>query len=133
MLAAEHDPRCDVWVVYDGECPFCSSYITLYRIRSLTKQVHLVDARTSHPILEEIRRARFDLDRGMAVKFNGRLYYGPDAMNILAILGSDGTLFNRLNRALFGRPHLARFLYPWLVRGRWIVLRLLGRRLIGSE
>jgi predicted DCC family thiol-disulfide oxidoreductase YuxK len=132
MLAADHDPRGDVWVVYDGECPFCSSYVTLYRIRSLTKQVHLIDARSRHPIVEEVRRAKLDLDQGMAVKFNGRLYHGAGAMNILAILGSSGSLFNRLNRMLFSRPRLARLLYPFLVRGRWIVLRLLGKRLIGN-
>ncbi|MDB5396465.1 MAG: hypothetical protein JWM91_3971 [Rhodospirillales bacterium] len=122
----------DIWVVYDGECPFCSSYVLLYRIRELAAQVHLIDARSAHPILNEVRREGLDLDEGMAVKFNGRFYYGAAAMNILAILGSSGTLFNRLNRALFRHPHLARFLYPILVRGRWIVLRLLGRRLIGS-
>jgi predicted DCC family thiol-disulfide oxidoreductase YuxK len=134
MSAPEREAGGDISVVYDGECPFCSSYVTLYRIRERAKQVHLIDARSaSHPILDEVRRAGLDLDEGMAVKFNGRFYHGAAAMNILAILGSNGTLFNRLNGALFRHPHLARFLYPMLVRGRWIVLRLLGRRLIGSS
>ena len=122
----------DLWVVYDGECPFCSSYVLLYRLRERTKQVHLIDARSTHPMVDEVRRARLDLDEGMAVKFQGRLYHGAAAMNILAILGSDGGVFNRVNRALFRHPRLARFLYPMLVRGRWIVLRLLGRRLIAD-
>jgi predicted DCC family thiol-disulfide oxidoreductase YuxK len=133
MSAPERESGGEISVVYDGECPFCSSYVTLYRIRERTKQVHLIDARSAHPILDEVRRAGLDLDEGMAVKFNGRFYHGAAAMNILAILGSNGTLFNRLNSALFRHPHLARFLYPMLVRGRWIVLRLLGRRLIGSS
>jgi predicted DCC family thiol-disulfide oxidoreductase YuxK len=122
----------DLWVVYDGECPFCSSYVTLYRIRQQTDRVHLIDARSADPIVSEVRRAGYDLDIGMVVKFEGRLYHGAEAMTVLAILGGDGTIFNRLNRMLFRHPRLARALYPWLVRGRLLVLRVLGRKLIGN-
>ena len=132
MPAANLDTERQIWVVYDGECPFCSSYVQLYRIRERVGQVHLVDARSVQPIVAEIRRAGLDLDEGMVVKSQGRLYHGADAMNLLAVLGSEGTLFNRLNRALFSRPRLARFLYPPLVRGRRLALRLLGRRLINE-
>jgi predicted DCC family thiol-disulfide oxidoreductase YuxK len=122
----------DVWVVYDGQCPFCSSFVMLYRIREHAKHVHLIDARSHHPIVEEVNRQRLNLNEGMVVKFKGRLYYGSDAMNILAILGSSKSVFNRLNRALFRRPGVARLLYPLLARGRLITLRLLGRPLIGE-
>lgn len=127
------DGDSDLWVVYDGECPFCSSYVLLYRLREQIGQVHLIDARSTHPIMAEVRREKLDLDEGMAVKFRGRFYHGAAAMNILAILGSGSGVFNRLNRALFRHPRLARFLYPMLVRGRWIILRLLGRRLIADQ
>jgi predicted DCC family thiol-disulfide oxidoreductase YuxK len=132
MSQVENRNTDDVWVVYDGECPFCSSFVLLYRIREHAKHVHLIDARSAHPIVDELRRQRLDLNEGMAVKFKGRFYHGADAMNILAILGSGTTLFNRLNRALFRRPGVARLLYPLLARGRLITLRLLGRPLIGG-
>jgi predicted DCC family thiol-disulfide oxidoreductase YuxK len=122
----------DVWVVYDGECPFCSSFVLLYRIREHAKHVHLIDARSQHPLVDEVRRQHLNLNEGMAVKFKGRFYYGSDAMNILAILGSGKSVFNRLNRVLFRRPGVARLLYPLLVRGRLITLRLLGRPLISD-
>ena|SRR5205085_11186281 len=132
MSSNEQSSIDDVWVVYDGECPFCSSFVLLYRIREHAQHVHLIDARSHHPMVDEIRRQRLDLNKGMAVKFNGRLYHGSDAMNILAILGSGKTLFNRLNRALFRRPGVARLIYPLLTRGRLITLRLLGRPLISE-
>jgi predicted DCC family thiol-disulfide oxidoreductase YuxK len=122
----------DVWVVYDGQCPFCSSFVLLYRIREHAKHVHLIDARSAHPIVDEVNRQRLDLNEGMVVKFRGRLYHGSEAMNILAILGSGKTVFNRLNRVLFRRPGVARLLYPLLARGRLITLRLLGRPLISG-
>lgn len=127
------DPeRDDLWVVYDGECPFCSSYVRLYRLREVTGRVHLVDAREPHPIVAEVRALGFNLDDGMAVKAAGQFYHGAEAMQILAILGSGSGLFNGLNRAVFRRPRLARALYPWMVRGRLLTLRLLGRRTLHS-
>ena len=132
MSALDDIPSGDIWVVYDGECPFCSSYVLLYRLRALAGQVHLIDARSDHPLVEAIRHQGFDLDEGMAVAFGGRIYWGAEAMNVLALLGGDGTIFNRLNRLLFHRIGLARLLYPILVRGRMLTLRLLGRQRIGK-
>jgi predicted DCC family thiol-disulfide oxidoreductase YuxK len=127
-----HDPgaKDDVWIVYDGECPFCSSFVTLYRLRASGRTVHLVDARGGGMPVAEIRRLGFDLNAGMVVRYRDHFYWGAEAMNLLAILGSDATLFNRLNGMLFRHPTLARLLYPLLVRGRLASLRLLGRSLI---
>jgi predicted DCC family thiol-disulfide oxidoreductase YuxK len=124
----------EVVVVYDGECPFCTRYVQLYRIRRLVGRVRLVDARgtTPDPVLEEVRAAGLDLDEGMVVKWGGRTYHGPDAMHVLAMLGAEDSAFGRLNRALFARRGLARRVYPALVAGRKLTLRLLGRRLIGE-
>jgi predicted DCC family thiol-disulfide oxidoreductase YuxK len=128
-----HDPENQgLWVVYDGDCPFCSSYVRLYRLREVTGRVHLIDARSDHPILDEVRALRLDLDEGMAVKAGGRFYHGAEALQFLAILGAGDGLFNRLNRALFKHPGLSRLLYPWMVRGRLLTLRLLGRTTLGE-
>ena len=122
----------DLWVVYDGECLLCKAFVLRYRIQRVVRHIHLIDARTPDPLVNEIREAGLDLDSGMVVKLKGRLYHGADAMNALAILGSDDTLFNSVNRALFRRPRLARLVYPVLVRGRLLLLRILGRSLIGE-
>lgn len=123
----------DLAIVYDGHCPFCASYVRLYRIREVGRRVYLIDGRTPHPIVDEINQRNLDLDAGMVVKFGNRLYHGAAAMNILAILGSNQSWFNRINRMLFGRPRLAAWLYPVLARGRLVTLRLLGRRLISEQ
>jgi predicted DCC family thiol-disulfide oxidoreductase YuxK len=121
-----------LWIVYDGDCPFCSSYVRLYRLREVTGRVHLINARSDHPILVEIAALGLDLDQGMTVKSAGHFYHGADALHFLAILGAGDGLFNRLNRTLFRHPRLAQFLYPWMVRGRSLTLRLLGRSSLGE-
>jgi predicted DCC family thiol-disulfide oxidoreductase YuxK len=117
----------EIWIVYDGQCPFCTRYMLLYRIGEQVGKVHMIDARSDHPIVAEIRGRGLKLDNGMAVKWNGVVYHGPAAMQVLATLGSEDTAFNSVNRILFSRPRLARFLYPMLVAGRRLTLRLLGR------
>ncbi|HEV8442491.1 MAG TPA: DCC1-like thiol-disulfide oxidoreductase family protein [Steroidobacteraceae bacterium] len=122
-----------LWIVYDGECPLCSRFSLLYRAREVARRVCLVDARSHDPLVAEVRARGFDLDAGMVVILGDRFYHGVDAMGVMALLGSDRTLFNRLNRAIFRRPRLARQLYPALVRGRRLLLCLLRRELIGSR
>ena len=117
----------EIFVVYDGMCPFCTRYVMLYRIRQLAEKVHMIDARSDHPVVAEVRAAGLSLDNGMAVKWNGRLYHGADALHVLAMLGSGDGVFNRFNKLVFSRPRLGRFLYPAMVAGRRLTLGLLGR------
>jgi len=119
-------------VVYDGECPFCSRYVLLYQLRERGQRVHLIDARSSHPIVSEIRTRNLNLNDGMVVRWRGRYHYGAEAMHLLATLAKDGSFFNRINRMLFSHPQAARALYPALVRARKLLLRLLGRKLINE-
>ncbi|UPK40586.1 DUF393 domain-containing protein [Bradyrhizobium sp. 186] len=122
----------EIWVVYDGECPLCSRYVLLYQLRERGQRVHLIDARSEHPIVGDIRARNLDLNEGMVVRWRGQHYYGAQAMHLLATLAGEATFFNRLNRLVFSRPRFARALYPALVRGRKLLLRLLGRKLIGE-
>lgn len=120
-------------VVYDGECPFCAAYVRMTRLRESAGPVMLVDARAgAHPVLDEIRAQGLDLDRGMVVKMDGRLYHGDAAMTALALMTTPSGVFNRAMRALFRKPGLARVIYPPMVAGRNLTLRLLGRRPIGA-
>lgn len=120
----------DVWVVYDGECPFCSRYVLLYQLRERGQRVHLIEARSSHPIVGEIRAGNLDLNEGMVVRWRARYYYGAEAMHLLATLAAGRSCFSWVNRIVFSRPRIARTVYPVLVRARKLMLRLLGRKLI---
>lgn len=118
----------EIFVVYDGECPFCSRYVMLYRIRQNVGRVHMIDARESdHPLVREISAKGLDLNNGMAVQWDGRFYYGSDALHVLAMLGSEEGIFSRINQLIFSRQKLARTIYPAMVAGRKLTLRLLGR------
>lgn len=117
-------------IVYDGECPFCSSYVRLLRLRQSIGPVRLVDARSSDPLVEALKAAGVDLDEGMVLKLGDRIYHGDECVHTLALLSTSVGLFNRLNAALFRSRTASRALYPILRTGRNAVLSLLGRRKI---
>lgn len=125
----------DIWVVYDGECPFCSNYVRLVRLRQAAggASVQLVDARTDHPIVAEIRDKGLDLDEGMALKIGDRFYHGSEVMHQIALLTGPVGAFNRFNYWVFRNPRRAACLYPWLRAGRNATLRLLGRKKLSES
>ena len=123
----------EVLIVYDGQCPFCSRYVELVRLRQSLGQVRLINAREGGPLVDELQRAGVDMDEGMALKLDGRLYHGHECIHMLALLSTPSSAFNRLNAALFRSPRAARLLYPVLRTGRNAALRLLGRSKIRKQ
>ena len=122
-----------VYVVYDGDCPFCRNYVRLSNLRASGTSVELVNAREKGPIALECAERGFDLDEGMVVILEGRFYHGGDAVNRIALISSPSGIFNRVNRWIFRHPGLSRLLYPGLRACRNLTLRILGVSPIGLK
>lgn len=107
----------DVRVVYDGDCPFCSAYARLTRLRQ-RHDVELVDARQAPELVRRLRDRGYDLDDGMVVLADGDTYHGEDAAAFLEMESRRGPILS---------AGWIRRLYPWVYRLRSLALRLLGR------
>lgn len=117
-------------IVYDGECPFCSQYVTMTRLKDSVGDVELIDARTDHPLVEEIKAKGYDLNEGMLARYEGVDYFGADCIHFLSMLSSRSGFANRATSTLFSNRIIARLSYPILRFGRNTTLRLLGREKI---
>lgn len=115
-------------IVYDGECPFCSSYVQVLALREAAGTVRLVDARSHPAFAAELQGAGYDLNQGMVLFHGGSIYHGAECVHRLALLSTSSGLFNRINGALFRSRTLSRIVYPVLRCGRNITLRILRRR-----
>ncbi|MCR9276351.1 MAG: DUF393 domain-containing protein [Pseudomonadaceae bacterium] len=124
--------RTAIRLIYDGECPFCRRYVAFVRLNE-NYAVELVDARAHPGLYQELLSLGFDLDEGMVMETNDERYHGDECLQRLAMLTSRSGLLNRLNAWVFRSPQRSRVIYPWMVRGRNLVLRLLGTRLLGEE
>jgi predicted DCC family thiol-disulfide oxidoreductase YuxK len=114
-------------VIYDGACPFCSSYVRLVRLREAVGPVRLTNAREGGPEVEAARRAGLDLDTGMALIYGGRFYHGAECLTLLSALSSASGPLNRALARAFRDPRRARLLYPLLRLGRNAALWILRR------
>jgi predicted DCC family thiol-disulfide oxidoreductase YuxK len=120
----------EIWLVYDGECPVCKTYCKYIRIREAVGHLHLIDARKSSPIMDEITAAGLDIDQGMVVKFKDVMYYGADAIYILTLLSTSSGVFNRINYCFFSTKIGAKLFYPLGKAFRTVVLKTLGIKYI---
>ena len=113
-------------IIYDGDCPFCSSYVGLLRLRETFGEVELINARESQELVEELARHNMDLDEGMILVLNGEYFHGTECIHRLALLATASNTFNRINKLIFERKRLAAVLYPILRAGRNLSLKILG-------
>ena len=120
-------------LVYDGECPFCTRYVSLMRLRQSAGDVELINAREPHQLVEQLIASGYDLDEGMVLKSGGNIYHGDRAIHVLALMSGRAGWFNRLNYLIFRSRTLSRVLYPILRAGRNATLVLLRRKKIRPE
>jgi predicted DCC family thiol-disulfide oxidoreductase YuxK len=118
---ARHDEPA---LIYDAECPVCTSYSQAVDVGG---ELRRIDARSDDPLVRQAREAGLDLDEGMVVAYQGRLYHGADALHLMARLAPSHGIGNRLNKLLFGNAAASRVAYPVLRGGRNLLLRMLGR------
>lgn len=122
----------DIQLVYDRQCPACDVYCRLVDVDERMGQLVRIDAREPGEIMDEITSRGLDIDEGMVLKVEDRLYYGADAINELARMSSRKGLFNRLASVTFRSPTVARLLYPPLKTVRNLLLKILRRTRINN-
>jgi predicted DCC family thiol-disulfide oxidoreductase YuxK len=119
-------------IIYDGECPFCKSYVRFLDLKDCFETVNLVDARTNPEAQEQAKKLGYDLDEGFLVFIDDDIYHGKDAVTILAKSTHKNGVFNKINGAMFHSHTGARVIYPIFVVFRNLTLKLLGKKKINS-
>ncbi|WP_108444235.1 DCC1-like thiol-disulfide oxidoreductase family protein [Halomonas denitrificans] len=131
-MSSQRTPRPTLTLVYDGECPLCRQFVRLQRLRRDVGDLALIDARQESDARRELSEQGIDLDEGVALRIGEHWVHGSEALHRLALMSTGSGLFNRLMARLFASPERTARLYPWLRRGRALLLRLLGRESINN-
>jgi DCC1-like thiol-disulfide oxidoreductase len=115
------------YLLYDGECPVCSSYVAMARLRQLYPDLRVIDARTAPALVAELRGQGYEINVGMVLRLDGVVHFGAEATRMIARLGRTSP--SRWRRAAMRL--LAAAPYRWLNAGRGVLLKALGRDPIG--
>ena len=116
-----------LWLVYDGECPFCASYVTYARVQKCFGPLNLVDVRGGGDLVNNIVALGFDLNDGMVLKYGDRYYHGAECVNILSLMSTRSGIFNKINAIVFQNCRVSNALYPLLRFGRNLTLKILRK------
>jgi predicted DCC family thiol-disulfide oxidoreductase YuxK len=117
------------FLLYDGDCPACSAYVAMSRLRQRYPGLRVLSARTEPALVTELRGKGYEINEGMALCLDGVIHYGPDATRMIAVLGRSCPFrWRRAALASVGTAPWAQRLYPWLNRMRFLLLRMLGRK-----
>jgi len=117
----------DLEVVYDGDCPFCRSYVTYCRLKEAFPEVVLTDARKVPDRVARYRGEGMEINKGMIVIYEGAVYHGDKAMTVLTQISRPDAFLQRVMRLLFRSPVVAGVVYGVLRLGRDVALFFLGR------
>jgi len=117
------------YLLYDGECPACSAYVAIARLRQLYPQLRIVSARGEPALVAQLRRDGYEINEGMVLSLDGAIHFGADATRMIAVLGrASPASWRGMALGFVGTAPWARRLYPWLNRARRLLLWLLRRR-----
>jgi predicted DCC family thiol-disulfide oxidoreductase YuxK len=116
------------FLLYDGDCPVCSAYVAMARLRQLYPNLRIASARNEPDLVAKLRRDGYEINDGMVLSLDEKIYYAAEATRMIATLGWDSSLrWRRAALGIIGTAPWSRPLYPWLNRGRLLLLRILGR------
>ena len=118
------------YILYDGECPACRSYMAVAGLRKVRPDLRIIDARKAPDMVAMLRRQGYEINEGMMVSVGGQLFFGADATRLIAQLGKAGGPLRAALLWAIGNAPWSLWLYPRLNWCRRLLLRMLGRKLI---
>lgn len=118
------------YLLYDGECPACRSYVAIARLRQLWPDLRVLNARDQPQLVADLRWRGYEINDTFVLSLGGTIYAGPQATRMIAEQGRAHGGPRSWFLAAIGTAPWSRGLYPWLSRGRRLLLTLLGKPLI---
>ena len=114
--------------IYDGECPFCNHFAQLIELKSSLPELEILDGRKDLPLLTQLYKQGYDLNKGAILIRNEKIMHGADAINwICSEIKEPSDSILEVLRIIFTSNKRTNFLFPLLLWGRRLALTLKGK------
>ena len=114
-------------LIYDGDCPICQRYVLWTGLREAHPGIRLLDARQHPDLVETLRADGIEVNDTFMLQLDGERLVGAAAMARISVLMERRTSWQRSIKRLTASERWLMPIYPWLVGGRKLLLRVLGR------
>ena len=109
--------------IYDGKCPFCNHFAELLEMKSKIKDLIILDGRKNKPLLRDLLKKGFDLDKGAILLDGGNIYHGSDAINyVCSRIQNPSDKLLKILSITFKSNRRSKFIFPFLVTARRLAL-----------
>ena len=119
----------NVEIYYDGDCPFCTYFVILSKLKKKYK-VSIKNLRIFPDKVKEFKKKSYDVNEGMVVIFENKIYHGHEAVYIITKLSDKRYFSSILYKILFPNMLITNIFYPFLRLFRNITLKILRRKKI---
>lgn len=109
-------------IYYDAECYFCKNYTKLTKLKKTGKIIELIDLRKAKDVLPWFKSNGYDVDQGMIVTIDEKIYFADEAINVLTKISDKKVTFNQLTALFFSNKKISKLIYPLMVKARNIFL-----------
>lgn len=113
-------------LIYDGDCPVCNRYSRYVMLKKVLKNFQLVNARQDKKMVKFFYKKGLDLNNGMVLKVDNKLYYGGEAIHQISVLIGEND--SGWHKYLFSNIERSKTVYPILVQCRKVILKILAKK-----
>ena len=111
---------------YDEECPFCNEYSKYVELRK-KYDIKIFNARESIDKIKVFRNKGFDINDGMIIECESKIFQGSDAVKIIDKHIDKKRVLDQFISVVINLPGFKLLVYPIVKFLRIIILKLLGR------
>ena len=108
---------------YDEECPFCKKYSKYIELRK-KYEIKIVNARESINKINNFRENGFDINDGMIVELDDKIYQGADAAKLLDDCILKDNFIDKFISFFVKVPIFKQIIYPIVLIFRRIILKI---------
>lgn len=116
------------YLLYDGECPVCSRCVAWSNLKDIRPDIQLLNAREHPPLVALWREQGVEINDSMVLKLGELRLSGHEAVSAIARLDDKRQGLWTQAMRFISRESISKPLYPLLVAGRKLLLRLLRRK-----
>jgi predicted DCC family thiol-disulfide oxidoreductase YuxK len=115
------------FLLYDGECPFCSRISRYYKIKQALAPLEIVSMRDTENLKRLQIPQTLDFNQGMLLILqSGQILQGEEAFRLIHSKIEKSSLKDRVMFGLGSKKWISSLIYPILLQVRKIVLKWKG-------
>lgn len=113
-------------IYYDKDCPFCSKYAQLIKLKK-EHTINILNARESKEKINYFRAIDFDINEGIILQCDDKkIYQGVEAIVFLDNLSEKKMFFSSFYSYIINTKIFKRYLYPTIKAIRKVILKIAG-------